>query len=105
VIARVGGDAEEIYAGWWPGNDQIASPAFYAYAYPQPAGIDGVTVRPDQAAWSPDAGEFLFPYEAARSAADPPRAVLDFLESTYAGAAALMDWDRDLTDVTAPTAR
>ena len=105
VIARVGGDAEEICAGWWPGNDQIPSPAFYAYAYPQPPGIDGVPVRPDQAAWSSDAGEFLFPYEAARAAGDPTRAILDFLESTYAGAAALMDWDRDLTDVTAPSPR
>lgn len=102
VIARVSGDAEEICAGWWPGNDQIPYPAFYAYAHPQPDGIEGVPVRPGEGAWHPDAGEFLLPYDAARSAADPRRAILDFLESSYAGAAALLEWDRELTNVTAP---
>jgi hypothetical protein len=102
VIARVGGDAEQVCAGWWPGNDRIRFPAFFSYAHPQPAGSEAVSVRPSEGAWNTDAGEFLLPYDAARSAADPGRAILDFLESTYAGAAALLDWDVELTNVTAP---
>jgi len=38
--------------------------------------------------------EFLLPYEAARTAADPRAAVLDFLQSTYEAAATLAHWDR-----------
>ncbi|ALW85137.1 hypothetical protein AUC43_08550 [Hymenobacter sedentarius] len=34
------------------------------------------------------------PYEAARRVANPPAAVLDFLQTTYAAAADLMCWDR-----------
>jgi hypothetical protein len=102
VIERVSGDAEAICAGWWPGNEQVRYPAFFAYAYPPPDGIAGVAVRPSDAAWNPAAGEFLLPYEAARTSAEPRRAILDFLESTYAGAAELLQWDRDLTDVAPP---
>jgi len=102
LIERVGGDAEEICAGWWPGDDRNPFATFYSYAHPRPGGIEGVAVRPSDGAWSAEAGEFLLSYEAARSAADPRRAILDFLDSTYAGAAALLAWDPDLTDVTAP---
>jgi len=102
VIERVGGDAEEICSGWWPGNDRIRYPAFYSYAHPRPNGIEAVSVRPSEGGWNDDAGEFLLSYNAARSAPDPRQAILDFLDSTYAGAAALMKWDRDLTNVTAP---
>lgn len=102
LIARVGSDAELICAGWWPGNDRIRHPAFFSYAYPRPIGIETVTVRPNEGAWDADAGEFLLSYDEVRSAADPRQAILDFLDSTYAGAAELLDWDRDLTNVTVP---
>ena len=26
-------------AGFWPGGDAISEPAFYSYAYPEPAGF------------------------------------------------------------------
>jgi hypothetical protein len=102
VIERVSGDAEQICAGWWPGSERIPYPAFFSYAYPRPDGIESVTVRPSQGSWNHAAGEFLLPYEAARSSGDPPGAISDFLSSTYAGAAGLLRWAPDLTDVVAP---
>ena len=39
-------------------------------------------------------GEFLLPYEAVRTAADPKAALLDFLASTYEAAADAAGWDR-----------
>jgi hypothetical protein len=104
VIERVSGDAEQISAGWWPGNDRIRYPACYSYAHPRPDGIDTVPVRPSEGHWRADEGEFLYPYDAARATADPRQAILEFLDSTYLGAAALMQWDHDLTNVTAPAA-
>ena len=103
AIARVGGDAETICAGWWPGDERIPYPAFFAYAYPAPDGIASVVIQPGVAAWNATAGEFLLAYDAARAEADPVRAILDFLGSTYAGAADLMRWDNMLTRVSAAT--
>ena len=40
------------------------------------------------------AGEFILPYDAVRTAADPDRTLLEFLETTYEAAARLGDWDR-----------
>ena len=75
--------------GFWPGDTRLAEPAFFAYTYPSPAGIEQAGIRPEAAYWNAEMGEFLLPYEAVRRAADPRRAVLDFLETTYrAGAAA-----------------
>ncbi len=102
VIGRVGQDAEEICAGWWPGSEGVPYPAFYAYAYPAPEGLASAAIRPGGAAWSDDAGEFLFPYDAARAEDEPSRAILAFFESTYAAAASAMGWNSELVDVAAP---
>ena len=99
IIRRVGGDAEQICAGWWPGDERVPYPAFYAYAYPPPDGIDGIAVHTPGAAFDAKVGEFMLPYDAARAEADPRRVILDFLSSTYQGAAELLGWDRDLTRV------
>jgi hypothetical protein len=81
-------------AGFWPGGGAIDEPAFYAYAYPQPDGYDRQPVRPAAARYHAKAGEFLLPYEAVRSAADPDAALLEFLQSTYDAAARTGRWDR-----------
>lgn len=104
-IERVGGDAEEICVGWWPGNEHTSYPAFYAYAYPSNPGEAEIPIQPAGAAWSPIAREFLLSYDAVRAAADPRRAILDFCTSTYEGAAALLGWSSDLTQLVTPRAR
>ena len=87
---------ECISAGWWPGSldAPVKEPAFYAYSYPEPAGCDTAPIRPAGAYYHPDMREWILPYEAVRSAADPERAILDFLQSTYETAANLAKWDR-----------
>ena len=81
-------------AGFWPGDERFPEAAFYAYAYPQPAGFEARPVRPAGARWEPSLGEFVLPYRAVRAAADPTAAVLEFLETTYVAAADLARWDR-----------
>src|SRR5229473_2597467 len=82
-------------AGFWPGSGTVDYPAFYSYAYPEPAGFRGTKVRPDAAFFSEVLGEFILPYDAVRSAAAPDRALLEFLQSTYEAAANAGKWDRD----------
>jgi hypothetical protein len=82
-------------AGFWPGSGAIDYPAFYCYAYPEPAGFRAAKVRPDAAFFSEALGEFILPYDAVRTAADPDQALLEFLQSTYEAAADAAKWDRD----------
>src|SRR4029077_8872728 len=81
-------------AGFWPGNDAYPQAAFYSYAYPTPPGFADAPLRPTGALFSKEMGEFLLPYEAVRTAADPEAALLDFLQSTYEAAAECAGWDR-----------
>jgi len=81
-------------AGFWPGSGAIDYPAFYSYAYPEPAGFRGTQVRPDAAFFSEALGEFILPYDAVRTAAQPDQALLEFLQSTYEAAANSAKWDR-----------
>jgi hypothetical protein len=86
---------EESSAGFWPGSGAIDYPAFYSYSYPEPAGFRTARVRPDAAFFSEVLGEFILPYDAVRTAAQPEQALLEFLQSTYEAAANAAKWDRD----------
>ena len=86
---------EESSAGFWPGSGANDYPAFYSYTYPEPAGFRAVKARPDAAFFSEALGEFILPYDAVRNAADPDKALLEFLQSTYDAAANAAKWDRD----------
>jgi len=94
AVAREAYSHEVSSAGFWPGGGPIDYPAFYSYAYPAPEGFAAAAVKPAQAFFSKDLGEFILPYDAVRMAGDPKQALLDFLESTYAAAADLGRWDR-----------
>ncbi|HJZ22450.1 MAG TPA: DUF5996 family protein, partial [Bradyrhizobium sp.] len=48
-------------------------------------------------------GEFILPYDAVRTAAEPDQALLEFLQSTYEAAANAANWDRDALEC--PTGR
>jgi hypothetical protein len=96
IIRRVGGDAEQCCVGFWPGNAILREPAFFAYAYPKPEGIEGATLRPADAGWNPALGEFILTYEAVRRSPDPRQAILDFAESTFMAGATRQRWDPGL---------
>ncbi len=67
---------------------------FYAYAAPEPPGFRESKVRPAQAFYNAQIGEFLLPYDAVRAGSDPAAALLEFAQSTYEAAANLGNWDR-----------
>jgi hypothetical protein len=94
AVMREAYSHEVSSAGFWPGGNGTDYPTFYSYAYPQPAGFKGFAVQPAAAFFSESLGEFLLPYDAVRTAADPDAALLAFLQSTYEAAAAGANWDR-----------
>jgi hypothetical protein len=98
LINREAYSHEVSSCGFWPGNGGFGRPAFYSYAYPQPAGFPDATVTIPGAYFDQDLGEFILPYNAVREAADPRQLLLKFLESTYEAAAELAKWDRALLE-------
>jgi hypothetical protein len=92
-VAREAYSHEVSSAGFWPGAG-LGYPAFYSYAYPEPAGYATAKVRPSAAHYNKDLREFVLPYDVVRQAASPDDALLEFLEATYEAAANLGRWDR-----------
>jgi hypothetical protein len=89
VIMRNAMDAEEVCAGFWPGDDRFPEPAFWCYAYPKPEGLEKAVVRPHAAAWNVSMGEFILRYDDVRKAASPRDALGEFFASAYDACASL----------------
>jgi hypothetical protein len=89
---------EVISHGFWPGGDwldksRVPEAVFYAYALPEPDGFKSAKVSPTRAKYVAELGEFVLPYEAVRTADDPDRTLLTFMETTYLAAAERAGWD------------
>ncbi|HET9101602.1 MAG TPA: DUF5996 family protein, partial [Acidobacteriaceae bacterium] len=93
-ITREAYSHEVISAGWWPGGGDIAEPAFYAYAAPEPEGFATRTIRPEKAFYHPKLREFLLMYDDVRQASSPREMLLDFMQSTYEAGANAGGWNR-----------
>jgi hypothetical protein len=88
--------SHECYScGFWPGNNLVREAAFYAYAYPEPPGFKNADIEPHGAFYHRDFGEFFLPYEHVRQSEKPRETLMRFLETTYAAAANLGNWDRE----------
>jgi Family of unknown function (DUF5996) len=76
--------------GYWPGGAEEG--IFYSYAYPAPPGFADHPVAPAAAHFDQQLGEFVLPYAAVRTAADPDAYLTDFLNSTFDAARDLANW-------------
>jgi hypothetical protein len=89
---------ELISFGFWAGDATVRQPTFYSYTAPEPAGLADHALAPAAAAWAdaPTGGHMaMLPYDAVRTARDPRRALLAFLQSGYDAGSSAADWDRD----------
>jgi hypothetical protein len=93
AVAREAYSHEVSSAGFWPGNEAFPRGAFYAYAYPEPAGFRDRPPTPG-AAFDTTLGEFILPYDTVARAPEPDALLIDFLSTTYAAAAEAGGWDR-----------
>jgi len=93
-VAREAYSHEVSSCGFWPGAG-LGEPAFYAYAYPEPAGFKQHQIQPNEAYYHETFREFILPYEAIRTANMPDDALLAFAQTTYEAAAVTGNWDRD----------
>lgn len=84
---------EEVAVGFWPGTG-LGAPAFYAYAAPRPAGLEGAAIQPAAAGWNKQLGEFILLYDDVRKAEDPAAVLRTFFGSVYEATAERGHWDR-----------
>ena len=94
AIVREAYSHEVSSAGFWPGNDAFPRAAFYSYAYPEPELFSKSPVA-QGAYYDEGLREFILDYDRVRSAPEPDALLLEFLATTYAGAAAAGGWDRE----------
>jgi hypothetical protein len=78
---------EEVSVGFWPGAG-LGYPAFYAYAVPNPAGMESLPH------WNAQLSEFVLPYEDVRQSSDPSETLYAFYTAVYEAAADRGHWDR-----------
>ncbi|MDP1928948.1 MAG: DUF5996 family protein [Thiobacillus sp.] len=97
-VTREAYSHEVSSCGFWPGGGPIRYPAFYSYAYPEPAGFAETPVQPEGAFYSAELHEFILPYDAVRQARFPEDTLLGFLQTTYEAAARRGKWDRALLE-------
>jgi hypothetical protein len=93
AMTREGYSHELISCGFWPGNEALPDPVFYAYAAPEPPGFKTATILPNTAFYSPDLGEYLLRYQDLRNSPTPEQDLLAFFQSTYDAGATLGKWD------------
>ena len=96
MLERGAYNYEQMSVGWWPGSASFPDPAFYAYAYPKPDGIEQAELGTPGAGWNEELGEFIVLYEDIRAAASPATALREFLDAAYDACASRAGWDARL---------
>lgn len=93
IIMKYSENEENFAIGFWHGNVSYPKAAFYSYIYPSVKGIEQSVVKPNEASFNPQLGEFILDYDKIRMAKEPDALIMDFLTSTYEECAKLAGWE------------
>lgn len=96
IIDRNAWDDVQVESGWWAGSEMYPKPAFFSLAFPLPAELEKLSIKPKTASWNNELKEFLLDYADLRLSKNPDEDLLEFFESTYLAASELMGWDEKL---------
>ena len=92
---------EVISMGYWGGDDNLQEPAYYAYAYPSPEGLDSENLEPSYALWQDANGSpmAIMQYHKLIEENNPREVLLQFLESCYQAAGKRGGWPMEENEV------
>jgi hypothetical protein len=97
TFLRNGMTGEVVAVGFVFGDEMHSpAPAFYAYISPPPDGLEDASFGVPEAAWMPDAGLIVLPYDAVRASDDPHATVVRFADAVYAVAVERGGWPAEL---------
>jgi hypothetical protein len=94
VVMQESYSKEVSSCGFWPGSEQYPHVVFYAYCYPVNEAFGKQPVKPKEAFYSEEMGEFLLHYDVVQQSDNPEETLLDFMQSTYEATANTSNWDR-----------
>ena len=89
-VTREAYSHEVISFGFWPGDRNTPTPAFYSCS-PRTGRIDPATSRPDAAFWAPEGGMALLMYDDLRNADSPKTTLLELWSAFQAEAGPLAE--------------
>jgi hypothetical protein len=84
---------EVISFGFWAGDDNVPDAAYYSYTSPEPDGLRNQPLPAGDWITSRNGSLAILPYDAVRTARDPRRSLLAFLQGAYQAGARLAGWD------------
>ncbi len=95
AVQREAYSHEVIAFGFWPGDANVAAPAFYTYTAPEPKDLSTMPLSPAGASWVPSGSGHMgqLPYDVVRTSPDPEATLLAFLRSGYDAGARSAAWD------------
>jgi hypothetical protein len=92
-ITRNAANAQQIEVGWWPGDARYPRAAFFAFAFPTPAGYENISLSPAAGRWDTDLSESVLDWDDVRAAADPHGAAVGFGLSAIRHSCVACGWD------------
>jgi hypothetical protein len=95
AVTREAYSHDVIAFGFWAGDQNVHEPTYYSYTAPEPVGLREQPLQPEEASWAEQGSSSLalLRYDVVRTAADPRRVLLAFLESAYQAGAGASGWD------------
>jgi Family of unknown function (DUF5996) len=84
---------EVISFGFWAGDDNVPDAAYYSYTSPEPDGLRNQPLPAGDWITSGNGSLAILPYDAVRTARDPRRSLVAFLQGAYEAGARLAGWD------------
>lgn len=96
-VTREAYSHEVISFGFWAGDENIAEPSVYSYTAPEPPGLRDHELHPASARWQegPTGSLAILAFDEIRTAAEPRRALLGFLQSAYEAGVEAAGWPAD----------
>ena len=97
AVTREAYSHEVISFGFWAGDENIPEPSYYSYTAPEPPGLRDRELHPAAARWlaGPTGSLALLSYEEIRTADEPRRRLLGFLQSAYEAGVVAAEWPAD----------
>ena len=84
---------ELISFGFWAGDDNVGDATYYSYTSPEPDGIRDQPLPVGEWIEFGSGSLAILPYDVVRTAPDPRRTLLAFLQCAYESGARLAGWD------------
>lgn len=93
LVERVAFDEQFVEFGFWPGDESVNDPSFFALAYPFLEEGSSEDVEPVQAYYDPNQAEYFLRLEDALSTGDASATVVRFCQDAFASVAKRQGWN------------